>query len=794
VAQEPNKTPAIPKVMRIEPLEKRVLYSADAAPLLALVDSDQAFSFKEQAPERALWKALDENADTTYLSNTGTTNTNEIGSITELVIVDSTQPDIDALKSLLQRQLDSNNQIAIVTLQSASDPIAMIASILARYDNLQAVHIISHAADGEMQFGNSTVNQTSLLANKQILQQWGESLHVDGDILLYGCNLSGSADGKLFAKTLATLTNADVASSSDITGHALNNGDWDLEITNGEIETPVIAQAQVQNDWAGSLDITTGLIHHWKFDGNGNDSAGAAPATLINGVGSSTGLIGNAGDFDGDGPSAIKYAEVSAANFTSLGTGDFSVALWMNTSSGDSSDQLIGNKVSGTDGFTVALTGAGQVIFSISDGATSESVTSATNVADGDWRHIVASRSGSSLELHIYNRATGSTDFFSSTISDPSLFVGSSSALHMGSKTSNAGDFDGLIDDVRIYNRAISTADAAELIDLAGSEQVLSINNTVTISDSGSQVIITSSDLLTVDSDTPDVNLVYVIQLLPGASELSLNGTPLANGMSFTQADINNGLVSISATGMAGATADSIAISVDDGQGTDTLFALDVVINPNVEQLVSKNTSVTVDFAGAPLSITNNELLAVDPDNTDSELVFVLSVQQPSNVNLAINGSTLLVGDSFTQTDINNGLLSVVSTALPGPPAGEYVYFTLDDGVGQVTNTFIYVNINTSAPLNTAPLAGSAIFSMLEDDPNPAGDTINNLFGPVFTDADVGDSMSGILINSVPNPPQDGAWQYSTDGTNWYALILTVHQLTCIIARLTALTQVRIFQ
>jgi len=480
-------------------------------------------------------------------------------------------------------------------------------------------------------------------------------------------------------------------------------------------------------------------------------------------------LIGNAGDFNGDGPSTIKYGEVGAGLFPNLGTDDFSVALWVNTSSADSSDQFIGNKVAGTDGFAIRLDGAGQVAFLISDGVTILSVTSNDIVTDGDWRHITASRTGGFLELHIYNRATGTTDSTTSSTSDPSMFVGSSSPLFIGAQNSVSGNYDGLLDDIRVYKRAISNADSAELISLAGSEQVLSINNTVTISDSGSPVVITNSDLLTVDSDTPDVDLVYVIQLLPGASELTLNGTPLTNGMSFTQADINNGLLSIAATGLGGATSDSIAISVDDGQGADTLFALDVDINPNVEQTVSKNTSVTVDFAGAPLTITNNELLTVDPDNTDSELEYVLSVQQPTNVDIAISGSTLLVGDSFTQSDINNGLLSVVSTAVPGPPSGEYVYFTVDDGVGQVTNTFIYVNINT-APLNTAPLAGSAIFSVIEDDPNPAGETIDNLVGPVFTDADAGDSMLGILVNSAPNPPVGGEWQYSTDGTNWYAM------------------------
>ena len=769
MARKPNQSNVVPQLIRIEPLESRVLYSADAAPLLAFVGASDEFTLQEQPPETELAKLIEESSDTRLLTSAASS---DAGSITQVVIVDGTQSDIVELQTLLRAQLDDGERIAIVTLEATNDPIAAIADILSHYSDLEAMHIVSHASVGELQFGVHSIDQQSLLANSQLLLEWGASLDVDGDILLYGCNLSSTADGRLFAETLATLTDADVASSSDITGHALKNGDWDLEVEQGTVETPVIVQASIQNDWSGSLDITTGLIHHWKLDGDGVDSAGAANAILSD-VGSVTGIVGQAGDFSGDSIGPAHQGEVSAGSFPGLGTSDFTASFWMQVNAADAGDRMFGNLQTNGTGFSASLDASGQVVFSIGDGATTQTVTGTQNITDGDWRYVVAKRSGTSLEMNIYNNVTGTWDIVTSSAGPSVISLGSISPLRMGLESTNSGNYDGLLDEIRIYNRAISFADAQELVgDTGAEEQVLAVNNSLSMSESGAPVTITSADLLTTDLDTPDTDLVYTIETLVGAAQIKLNGAPLSTGMSFTQADINNGLVSIEDSGaFPGSVSDSIALSVDDGQGDATFFTIDVFITPNVEQLVS-STSVTVNFAGAPLVITNSDLQAVDPDNTDDELVFVM-YQQPSNVDLLLNGVALSLGGSFTQEDINNGVLSVVSTALPGPPAGEYVYFTVDDGIGTSTNSFIYVNIDTSAPVNTAPSAFHATFNINEDEVNPAGRSVSLLMDSGFADPDSGDYLLGVLVTSSPNTPIGGVWQYSTDGANWHAVGVT---------------------
>ena len=103
-----------------------------------------------------------------------------------------------------------------------------------------------------------------------------------GDILLYGCNVGGDDSGQSFIDLFAALTSADVAASDDLTGV---DGDWELEVEEGEVEASVaIAQtaraAYSFNLAAPAIDtdpLTAGNIAYTE-----NDSATqiAGDATL----------------------------------------------------------------------------------------------------------------------------------------------------------------------------------------------------------------------------------------------------------------------------------------------------------------------------------------------------------------------------------------------------------------------------------------------------------------------------------------------------------------------------------
>ena len=79
------------------------------------------------------------------------------------------------------------------------------------------------------------------------------------------------------------------------------------------------------------------------------------------------------------------------------------------------------------------------------------------------------------------------------------------------------------------------------------------------------------------------------------------------------------------------------------------------------------------------------------------------------------------------------------------------------------------------AQLNNAPVASGSpsLAAISEDSTDPAGDTVANLFGSSFSDAD-SDTFVGIAITANAATASQGAWQYSTDnGSNWTAIATT---------------------
>ena len=124
----------------------------------------------------------------------------------------------------------------IHVLDSAGDGIEQITGILKSYKNLDAVHLLSHGASGEMSLGATALLHQGLQDRADEISAWGSSLKAGGDILLYGCNIAEGAAGVDFVQTLASLTGADVAASTDGTGGTAAGGDWDLEYRTGEVQ------------------------------------------------------------------------------------------------------------------------------------------------------------------------------------------------------------------------------------------------------------------------------------------------------------------------------------------------------------------------------------------------------------------------------------------------------------------------------------------------------------------------------------------------------------------------------
>ena len=191
-----------------------------------------------------------------------------------LVLIDSsliaTIP-VDELKGSLVVSIDGN-----------FDVVSQITTALEGLANVPVLRIISHGNDGVLYFGNQAFDSTVLTSSAMQVASWGKSLTSDADILLYGCSIANTDAGKAFVEQFASITQADIGASTNLTGKA---GDEVLEYQVGQVSNTLIASA---NDYY-SANLTLG-------PGDSFDTAIAL--TAVAGGFSADGIISVAGEAD----------------------------------------------------------------------------------------------------------------------------------------------------------------------------------------------------------------------------------------------------------------------------------------------------------------------------------------------------------------------------------------------------------------------------------------------------------------------------------------------------------------
>ena len=220
-------------------------------------------------------------------------------------LLDAVAPNVDGLQVDSGAQaLASENEpqvrimhrgdVDLVVLDSRFDGVDQISALLSSYQNLNAVHILSHGDSGSLHLGSVQLGGENLDQYQSQIAQWGTSLRSGGDILLYGCDVAQGAYGVNFVQSLARLAGADVAASTDLTGSASKGGNWNLEYSTGNIETHSV-----------KLDAYAFLLDALVVN------AGDETFTFANGWGSSTVSKGVA--FGDVGTATLDFSSVTAA-------------------------------------------------------------------------------------------------------------------------------------------------------------------------------------------------------------------------------------------------------------------------------------------------------------------------------------------------------------------------------------------------------------------------------------------------------------------------------------------------
>ena len=225
----------------VEEIEPRILYSADFAP--AGLDTPILTPDSEQ---RTLDASGEFNSDSVLDARPRRH---------ELVFLDSRTPELSEVIGGLRGS--DEREIEVVLLDPDRDGVQQISEALAACSDVDAVHILSHGQPGALQLGSTTLDFDSLLANATKIRAWGDAFAEQADLLIYGCDVAGSAQGRSLLEALARLTGADVAASEDPTGSQDLGGDWDLEFELGLLDTSIAVDTATQGQFASLLDLST---------------------------------------------------------------------------------------------------------------------------------------------------------------------------------------------------------------------------------------------------------------------------------------------------------------------------------------------------------------------------------------------------------------------------------------------------------------------------------------------------------------------------------------------------------
>ncbi|HEY4478915.1 MAG TPA: LamG-like jellyroll fold domain-containing protein, partial [Candidatus Paceibacterota bacterium] len=217
-------------------------------------------------------------------------------------------------------------------------------------------------------------------------------------------------------------------------------------------KTPSTGSGQASNP------LSLGLVGHWTFDGKDTpgralDVSGQANHGNLVNMSTSTsrapGKIGQGLRFDGVNDAINTGSDM-------IGTGEDSISAWINPRS----FALSGNdsRIVTNDKTILTMRSSNSTIGISSNGiALVEAASSA--IVLNRWTHVTVTRNSSgTANLYVNGILSGTANQNSGTPSGGStnVFIGNSSLL-------TSRPFDGIIDDVRVYNRALSATEITQL-------------------------------------------------------------------------------------------------------------------------------------------------------------------------------------------------------------------------------------------------------------------------------------------------------------------------------------------
>jgi hypothetical protein len=206
-------------------------------------------------------------------------------------------------------------------------------------------------------------------------------------------------------------------------------------------------------DFISGDDLRVGQVSYYKFDGDATDSHGSNDGTVSGATSTSSGKINDAYDFDGTND----YIDTNNTNI--LSTNAFSISAWINPSALTGNHPIIGQWSTNDYNIIFRVESDGYVNAFLKDSSLNNvNVESTTQLTTGGgWYHVVLTSTGTSTKLYV-NGGTAED-----TASHTSRSIDTVDDIYIGSRAESGNYFAGIIDEVGIWNRELSSTEVTEL-------------------------------------------------------------------------------------------------------------------------------------------------------------------------------------------------------------------------------------------------------------------------------------------------------------------------------------------
>ncbi|ABW33353.1 FG-GAP-like repeat-containing protein [Acaryochloris marina] len=224
-----------------------------------------------------------------------------------LVIID---PTIDAPQHLINGVLPGTS---VVVLDPQQKSVPQITKALQAHAPIVELHLVSHGAPGQVQWGNGPLTLANLGEYAAELQQWRSLLGEAAAVFFYGCQVAAGELGQQFVQRLSQLLGTGIAANKSVTGSAAMGGNWDLSYE----QSPAWSSHRLST----LLPFTATTLYTYPahlavdFSIQSTFAAGTNPASV------------SLGDFNGDSQPDLVTANILINNVSVLlgdGSGGFS--------------------------------------------------------------------------------------------------------------------------------------------------------------------------------------------------------------------------------------------------------------------------------------------------------------------------------------------------------------------------------------------------------------------------------------------------------------------------------------